>query len=90
MKKNFRRRAHKDFRSTRHTLRQGVVQLQSMETNVILQLNKVLIVDNLGYNLLSTRDQAFDAFTTWLPIAERESGTKLKSFQSDGALEYQS
>ncbi|GJP45912.1 hypothetical protein CLOM_g5248 [Closterium sp. NIES-68] len=35
------------------TNRQGVVQLQSMETNVILQLNKVLIVDNLGYNLLS-------------------------------------
>ncbi|CAI7734355.1 unnamed protein product [Closterium sp. NIES-53] len=31
----------------------GIVELQSNETNVILQLNKVLVVDNLGFNLLS-------------------------------------
>ncbi|CAI7876635.1 unnamed protein product [Closterium sp. NIES-53] len=35
------------------TNKQGVVELQSNETNVILQLNKVLVVDNLGFNLLS-------------------------------------
>ncbi|CAI7849644.1 unnamed protein product [Closterium sp. NIES-54] len=33
---------------------------------------------------------ALEAFTAWLPVAERESGVKLKSFQSDGAMEYQS
>ncbi|CAI7846120.1 unnamed protein product [Closterium sp. NIES-54] len=31
---------------------------------------------------------AFTAFRTWLPLAERESNTKLKAFQSDGAGEY--
>ncbi|CAI7812850.1 unnamed protein product [Closterium sp. NIES-54] len=35
------------------TRRQGVVQLQSRETNVILQISKVLIAEGLGYNLLS-------------------------------------
>ncbi|CAI7845982.1 unnamed protein product [Closterium sp. NIES-54] len=35
------------------TRRQGVVQLQSRETNVILQMSKVLIAGGLGYNLLS-------------------------------------
>ncbi|CAI7908200.1 unnamed protein product [Closterium sp. NIES-54] len=35
------------------TNKQGIVELQSNETNVILQLNKVLVVDNLGFNLLS-------------------------------------
>ncbi|CAI7767637.1 unnamed protein product [Closterium sp. NIES-53] len=35
------------------TRRQGVVQLQSRETNVILQMSKVLIAEGLGYNLLS-------------------------------------
>ncbi|CAI7918921.1 unnamed protein product [Closterium sp. NIES-53] len=32
--------------------RQGVVQLQSRETNVILQMSNVLIAEGLGYNLL--------------------------------------
>ncbi|CAI7780981.1 unnamed protein product, partial [Closterium sp. NIES-54] len=36
------------------TNKQGIVELQSNETNVILQLNKVLVVDNLGFNLLSS------------------------------------
>ncbi|CAI7891037.1 unnamed protein product [Closterium sp. NIES-53] len=36
-----------------HTRRQGVVQLQSRETNVILQMSKVLIAEGLGYNLMS-------------------------------------
>ncbi|CAI7856080.1 unnamed protein product [Closterium sp. NIES-54] len=35
------------------TRRQGVLQLQSRETNVILQMSKVLIAEGLGYNLLS-------------------------------------
>ncbi|CAI7889140.1 unnamed protein product [Closterium sp. NIES-54] len=35
------------------TRRQGVVQLQSRETNVILQMSKVVIAEGLGYNLLS-------------------------------------
>ncbi|CAI7905675.1 unnamed protein product [Closterium sp. NIES-54] len=35
------------------TRRQGIVQLQSRETNVILQMSKVLIAEGLGYNLLS-------------------------------------
>ncbi|CAI7788333.1 unnamed protein product [Closterium sp. NIES-54] len=35
------------------TRRQGVVQLQSRETNVMLQMSKVLIAEGLGYNLLS-------------------------------------
>ncbi|CAI7874123.1 unnamed protein product [Closterium sp. NIES-54] len=35
------------------TRRQGIVQLQSRETNVILQMSKVLITEGLGYNLLS-------------------------------------
>ncbi|CAI7897276.1 unnamed protein product [Closterium sp. NIES-54] len=33
---------------------------------------------------------AFAAFVAWLPVAERESGVKLKSFQSDGGGEYTS
>ncbi|CAI7816940.1 unnamed protein product [Closterium sp. NIES-53] len=33
---------------------------------------------------------AFAAFRTWLPLAERESDTKLKAFQCDGAGEYRS
>ncbi|CAI7746046.1 unnamed protein product, partial [Closterium sp. NIES-54] len=33
---------------------------------------------------------AFTAFRTWLPLAERESDTKLKAFQCDGAGEYRS
>ncbi|CAI7919061.1 unnamed protein product [Closterium sp. NIES-53] len=36
------------------------------------------------------RDMALAAFAAWLPIAERESGTQLKSFQSDGGGEYTS
>ncbi|CAI7748616.1 unnamed protein product [Closterium sp. NIES-53] len=39
---------------------------------------------------LPSRDMAFEAFVAWLPMAERESGAKLKSFQSDGGGEYQS
>ncbi|CAI7778008.1 unnamed protein product [Closterium sp. NIES-54] len=35
------------------TGRQGVVQLQSQETNVILQMSNVLIAEGLSYNLLS-------------------------------------
>ncbi|CAI7895535.1 unnamed protein product [Closterium sp. NIES-54] len=35
------------------TQRQGVVQLQTRETNVILQMSKVLLAEGLGYNLLS-------------------------------------
>ncbi|CAI7807264.1 unnamed protein product [Closterium sp. NIES-54] len=35
------------------TRRQGIVKLQSRETNVILQMSKVLIAEGLGYNLLS-------------------------------------
>ncbi|CAI7841557.1 unnamed protein product [Closterium sp. NIES-54] len=35
------------------TRRQGLVQLQSRETNGILQMSKVLIAEGLGYNLLS-------------------------------------
>ncbi|CAI7862624.1 unnamed protein product [Closterium sp. NIES-54] len=33
---------------------------------------------------------AFTAFRTWLPLAERESDTKLKAFHCDGAGEYRS
>ncbi|CAI7887405.1 unnamed protein product [Closterium sp. NIES-53] len=33
---------------------------------------------------------AFEAFIAWLPVAERESGERLKSFQSDGGGEYTS
>ncbi|CAI7758717.1 unnamed protein product [Closterium sp. NIES-53] len=33
---------------------------------------------------------AFEAFIAWLPVAERESGKKLKNFQSDGGGEYTS
>ncbi|CAI7797340.1 unnamed protein product [Closterium sp. NIES-53] len=40
-------------------------------------------------NLPST-DMAFEAFIAWLPVAERESGENLKSFQSDGGGEYTS
>ncbi|CAI7831317.1 unnamed protein product [Closterium sp. NIES-53] len=39
---------------------------------------------------LPSRDMAFNAFVAWLPVAERESGVKLKLFQSDGGGEYQS
>ncbi|CAI7908319.1 unnamed protein product [Closterium sp. NIES-53] len=39
---------------------------------------------------LPSRDMAFEAFIAWLPVAERESGAKLKSFQCDGGGEYQS
>ncbi|CAI5473562.1 unnamed protein product [Closterium sp. Yama58-4] len=39
---------------------------------------------------LPSRDMAFEAFVAWLPVAERESGVKLKSFQSDGGGEYTS
>ncbi|CAI7775727.1 unnamed protein product [Closterium sp. NIES-53] len=33
---------------------------------------------------------AFEAFVAWLPVAERESSVKQKSFQSDGGGEYTS
>ncbi|CAI7781361.1 unnamed protein product [Closterium sp. NIES-53] len=33
---------------------------------------------------------AFEAFIAWLPVAERESGERLKSFQTDGGGEYTS
>ncbi|CAI7900531.1 unnamed protein product [Closterium sp. NIES-53] len=39
---------------------------------------------------LPSKDMAFEAFMAWLPVAERESGVKLKSFQSDGGGEYTS
>ncbi|CAI7747860.1 unnamed protein product [Closterium sp. NIES-54] len=39
---------------------------------------------------LPSRDMAFAAFVAWLPVAERESGVKMKSFQSDGGGEYTS
>ncbi|CAI7845726.1 unnamed protein product [Closterium sp. NIES-53] len=39
---------------------------------------------------LPSKDMAFKAFIAWLPVAERESGEKLKSFQSDGGGEYTS
>ncbi|CAI7892600.1 unnamed protein product [Closterium sp. NIES-53] len=39
---------------------------------------------------LPSRDMALAAFAAWLPIAERESGMQLKSFQSDGGGEYTS
>ncbi|CAI7729050.1 unnamed protein product [Closterium sp. NIES-53] len=39
---------------------------------------------------LPSKDIAFEAFVAWLPVAERESGVKLKSFQSDGGGEYTS
>ncbi|CAI7800232.1 unnamed protein product [Closterium sp. NIES-54] len=39
---------------------------------------------------LPSRDMVLEAFTAWLPVAERESGIKLKSFQSDGGGEYTS
>ncbi|CAI7925133.1 unnamed protein product [Closterium sp. NIES-54] len=39
---------------------------------------------------LPSKDMAFEAFITWLPVAERESGVKLKSFQSNGGGEYTS
>ncbi|CAI7766464.1 unnamed protein product [Closterium sp. NIES-54] len=37
---------------------------------------------------MTNRFLAFTAFRTWLPLAERESDTKLKAFQCDGAGEY--
>ncbi|CAI7910235.1 unnamed protein product [Closterium sp. NIES-54] len=39
---------------------------------------------------LPSKDMAFEAFIAWLPVAERELGEKLKSFQSDGGGEYTS
>ncbi|CAI7833945.1 unnamed protein product, partial [Closterium sp. NIES-53] len=39
---------------------------------------------------LPSKDMAFEAFIAWLPVAERESGENLKSFQSDGGGEYTS
>ncbi|CAI7811558.1 unnamed protein product [Closterium sp. NIES-53] len=39
---------------------------------------------------MTNRFVAFTAFRTWLPLAERESDTKLKAFQCDGAGEYRS
>ncbi|CAI7823680.1 unnamed protein product [Closterium sp. NIES-54] len=39
------------------TRRQGVVQLQSRETNVILQMSNVLIAEGLGYHHLSVSQQ---------------------------------
>ncbi|CAI7759623.1 unnamed protein product [Closterium sp. NIES-54] len=39
---------------------------------------------------MTNRFLAFTAFRTWLPLAERETDTKLKAFQSDGAGEYRS
>ncbi|CAI7861175.1 unnamed protein product [Closterium sp. NIES-53] len=39
---------------------------------------------------LPSRDMALAAFATWLPVAERDSGVKLKSLQSDGGGEYTS
>ncbi|CAI7899264.1 unnamed protein product [Closterium sp. NIES-54] len=39
---------------------------------------------------MTNRFLAFTAFRTWLPLAERESDTKLKAFQFDGAGEYRS
>ncbi|CAI7917171.1 unnamed protein product [Closterium sp. NIES-53] len=42
------------------------------------------------YLNLPSRDMVLEAFTAWLPVAERESGVKLKSFQSDGGGEYTS
>ncbi|CAI7881503.1 unnamed protein product [Closterium sp. NIES-54] len=39
---------------------------------------------------LPSKDMAFEAFIAWLPVAERESGEKLKNFQSDGGGEYTS
>ncbi|CAI7833235.1 unnamed protein product [Closterium sp. NIES-53] len=39
---------------------------------------------------LPSKDMAFEAFVAWLPVAERESGVKLKSFQSYGGGEYTS
>ncbi|CAI7731451.1 unnamed protein product [Closterium sp. NIES-53] len=39
---------------------------------------------------MTNRFLAFTAFQTWLPLAERESDTKLKSFQCDAAGEYRS
>ncbi|CAI7783487.1 unnamed protein product [Closterium sp. NIES-54] len=39
---------------------------------------------------MTNRFLAFTAFRTWLPLAERESDTKLKAFQCDGAGEYRS
>ncbi|CAI7839607.1 unnamed protein product [Closterium sp. NIES-53] len=37
---------------------------------------------------MTNRFLAFTTFRTWLPLAERESDTKLKAFQCDGAGEY--
>ncbi|CAI7832930.1 unnamed protein product, partial [Closterium sp. NIES-53] len=39
---------------------------------------------------LPSHDMALAAFAAWLPVAERESGVKLKSLQSDGGGEYTS
>ncbi|CAI7912445.1 unnamed protein product [Closterium sp. NIES-53] len=39
---------------------------------------------------MTSRFLAFTAFRTWLPLAERESDTKLKALQCDGAGEYRS
>ncbi|CAI7909602.1 unnamed protein product [Closterium sp. NIES-54] len=39
---------------------------------------------------IPSKDMAFEAFVAWLPVAERESGVKLKSFQSDRGGEYTS
>ncbi|CAI7733144.1 unnamed protein product, partial [Closterium sp. NIES-53] len=39
---------------------------------------------------MTNRFLAFTAFRTWLPLAERESDTKLKAFQCDGGGEYRS
>ncbi|CAI7887947.1 unnamed protein product [Closterium sp. NIES-53] len=39
---------------------------------------------------LPSRNMALAVFAAWLPVAERESGVKLKSLQSDGGGEYTS
>ncbi|CAI5484626.1 unnamed protein product [Closterium sp. Yama58-4] len=39
---------------------------------------------------VESRDRAYEVFRLWLPHAERQSGKKLKIWQSDGAAEFKS
>ncbi|CAI7920422.1 unnamed protein product [Closterium sp. NIES-53] len=66
-----------------NTIRAGVLDKDSLlltdgTTRYVWHLN------------LPSKDMAFEAFIAWLPVAVRESGEKLKSFQSDGGGEYTS
>ncbi|CAI7885229.1 unnamed protein product [Closterium sp. NIES-54] len=64
------------------TRRQGIVQLQSRETNVIVQMSKVLIAEGLGYNLLSVSQ----LMAKGIHLEEDSTTQEFKLYHGKGAL----